>query len=62
MRKRYTYETLLADLTKLTPEQLNCDVTIFNYELDEYCSPNRLKFATPEETDVLDENHPYLTI
>lgn len=62
MRKTYTYEALMADLAKLTPEQLKCEVTVFDHEHDLFASTSRLKFATPEETDVLDENHPYFQI
>lgn len=57
-----TYKKLLAELQKLTEEQLNQDVAIWNsdYEIDEfYQSGVEFMFAT-EECQVLDVDHPII--
>jgi len=57
-----TYKELLAELQKLTEEQLNSDVAIWNsdYEIDEfYQSGVEFVFAT-EECQVLDVDHPII--
>ena len=51
-----TYDDLRVALDKLSPEQLECDVTI--------CQDNGeffpAKLFITDEADVLDENHPYI--
>jgi hypothetical protein len=58
-----TYAELLQELQKLTPEQLNQDVTVFISEQDEYY-PLKGDYPFPESDcdDVLDNGHRYLVI
>ena len=53
-----TYRELQKQLNTLfTEEQLDMDVTIYEYTVDEFFKATLLDFQG--ETDVLDENHPY---
>lgn len=54
-----TYGELLEVLNRMTPQQLQQDVTI--YDNDEYLGGWSLKTAG-DENDVLDTGHPYLYI
>ena len=56
------YRDLLIELQLLSPEQLNQDVTVLVREQDEYyplVPDYPWLFA---ESDVLDQDHPYLVI
>ena len=55
-----TYRELVEKIANLTEEQKNCDVTIYADEYDEYYSAK--DFLITDETDVLDSNHPYITL
>lgn len=55
-----TYKELLDLLNELDEEQLNMDVTIYDTEEDEFFKS--AGFNITDETDILDENHPYLTL
>jgi hypothetical protein len=45
----------------LTPEQRQTDVTVYRYNADEFYPVQGLLFASPYN-DVLDLDHPYITI
>lgn len=53
-----TYADLAAAISKMTPEQLEMDITIHTigefYPAELYC--------TDDEDDILDANHPYFKI
>jgi len=53
-----TYQDLLNALSKMTPEQLQCDVTVES-EYENECYPARLIFAS-DIHDSLDEDYPIL--
>ena len=57
-----TYRELREQLDKLSAEQLDMDVTIYDAEDDEFygCYSPNLQLNTSEDT--LDKEHPYLTI
>lgn len=61
------YETLLAAISKLTPEQLRMDVTIFDDENDEFYPIISFDISDDSKGNiepangVLDNGHPYLT-
>ncbi len=55
-----TWNQLAEKISTLTTEQQNTDVTVFDGNHGEYFGVNELSIATPEDTDVLDEGHPYL--
>lgn len=58
-----TYGELLKELQKLSPENLNQDVTIFVSEQDEYYPlMGDYPFCESQYDDVLDNGHRYLVI
>ena len=63
------YRELLEKLSKMTPEQLDLDVSVLLIETDEvFAVANLVTEWSPQEgtveqvQGVLDDNHPYLTI
>jgi hypothetical protein len=56
-----TYGVLLNQLSKLSKEQLDMTVTVYDAERDEFF-PVTSYDLTGKETDVLDRNHPVLSI
>ena len=57
-----TYAKLLEELKGLTPEQLNCDATIYLIDINEYFGIGGIDFTDEEDCDVLDNAHPILFI
>lgn len=59
-----TYKELLIEISKMTPEQQNSNVTVFVTGENEYytLADYPLVFSDPDVNDVLDANHPYLVI
>ena len=55
-----TYKKLQRELTRLTDEQLDTDVTILITDVEEFYQVKVLDFT--EEGDVLDAEHPILII
>ena len=55
-----TYNDLKNALTRLSPSQLNMDVTIYIEKDDEFFAAETIEIMS--ETDILDKNHPFLTI
>ncbi len=58
-RIEVTYRELIEQLEKLTEEQLDCTVTVHHLHHEEYHGAD---FDIVVESDVLDEDHPILTI
>jgi|TARA_Y100000310_G_scaffold56232_1_gene51586 hypothetical protein len=57
-----TYRKLALKILEMTGEQLDSDVTVFDYHANEFFPVEpRLSHAQAED-DILDENHPYLTV
>ena len=56
----FTYKDLLNSLLKLSEEQLDCDITIYDEETDEYHAAQLTMIITNE--DVLDTDHPVISI
>ena len=58
-----TFRDLQKALSKLNADQLNCDLISYSNLEDEWF-PFRaeLKIAKEEETDVVDDQHPYLVL
>ena len=57
-----TFRDLQKALSKLNDDQLNCDLILYG-TLDDEWFPFKCKLKiTGEETDVLDEQHPYLVL
>ena len=54
-----TYRELIEQLEKLTEEQLGCTVTVEHLYDQEYYPAD---FDIVVESDVLDEDHPIITI
>lgn len=57
---RITYKTLLNLLNRMSDEQLDCDVTIYDDVADEYLPGEML--ICGHQHDVLDDGHPYLRV
>lgn len=55
-----TYKELAAMIGIMNDEQQSCDATVYLSETDEYLPVN--KVGVQDEDDVLDKNHPFLTI
>ena len=53
------YKQLLEQLSTLNKEQLEMDVTVYDYGTDEYFAADDFVF-TSDRCDVLDENHPVM--
>lgn len=49
---------LKEKIKSMTPEQQNTNVTLYDYNDEEFCALEKVEFA--KETDVLDKDHPYL--
>jgi hypothetical protein len=56
-----TYRQLQDTIQNMTEEQKNCDVTVFDAEVDEYHPLGKIGFSD-DGCDVLDKNHPVLVI
>jgi len=56
-----TFRELKENLDSLSDEQLDCDLTVYDPNEQEFYGAN-LDLSTTEESDVLDKNHPYLAI
>ena len=57
-----TFRDLQEALSKLNDDQLSCDLISYSKLEDEWF-PFKAKLGiTGEETDVLDEEHPYLVL
>ena len=57
-----TYRQLLAELQTFTDEQLDCNVSVYDCDNEEYYPLQpEIAFAT-EDCQVLDPNHPILYI
>jgi hypothetical protein len=59
MSAQFKYRDLLAQLQAMTPEQLNCDVTLQDVDGEVY--PAALSFWD-EFDDRLDPNHPVICV
>lgn len=59
--KNPTYRDMLAWLNKLSTEQLDSNVTVYDLNTDEYIPVNSLYVLT-NTTNVSDEHHPILII
>lgn len=57
-----TYKDLLEELNKLTEEQLNQTVTIYEPYQDEYIAAVDTCVSTEFECDALDEGHFYIIL
>lgn len=59
-----TYKELMMEISRMTPEQQESDVTVFVTGVGEYFGllESPLVFSDPDINDVLDPNHPYLVI
>lgn len=55
-----TYKELRDKIDKMTDEQKNCDVTLFDSDIEEFFALDHLKFANENDCDVLDHGHPFL--
>ena len=56
-----TYAELKAHIETMDKEQLNQNVTVYLSNIDEMVPVNDIEYACKND-DVLDENHPFLTI
>lgn len=54
-----TYQQLKEELAKLTPEQLQMDVALFDYNMDEYFFAREMKISGSDDY-VLGLNHPFI--
>lgn len=54
-----TYKELTEKINALSSEQKNMDVTVYDYEQDEYFSGD---FDITVSSNVLDADHPVITI
>lgn len=57
-----TYEELRNWIDSLTPEQRNQSVTIYDNENDEFYPTHFCWISTKNDTDVIDENTPVISI
>jgi len=55
-----TWIQLLNHIAVMDTEQQNSNVTIYNEDIDEFFPVKDIDFS--REQDVLNENHPFLTI
>lgn len=55
-----TYRDLLAELSRMTDEQLSCDLTV-ELAIEDECIPAELRICGPNH-DVLDEDHPVIYV
>jgi hypothetical protein len=55
-----TYRRLLKALSKLSPQQLDCDVTV-ELGVEEECFPAEFRIADVEHY-TLDDNHPIIFV
>jgi len=54
----FTWKQLADIINQMTDEQKNTDVTVYTPEIDKYYQVTSLGIT--DETDTLDENHPFL--
>lgn len=57
-----TYRELKAELEKLSEFQLDCDVTVYDAQADEFYGDYSSEIHINYGTDVLDDQHPYFMI
>ncbi len=57
-----TFGELKAELSDLTEEQLDCDISVCIESQDEYFSGTNAEMTICEEDDVLDADHPFIYI
>jgi hypothetical protein len=55
---KITYRELLKELSKMTVEQLDCDVSVCGPDGEFY----EAELDFQDEDDVLDKDHPYLNV
>ena len=55
------YKELAAEILRMTQEQLEMDVTLYDRDTDEFRPVDCVSYTT-QVTDVLDENHPILNL
>lgn len=55
-----TYQQLLDYINLLSDDQKNSDVTIFDGDQGEFLPAKKLEITS--ENDILEENHPFITI
>ena len=60
MSAQFKYRDLLLQLQAMTAEQLNCDVTLMDTDMELY--PAGLFFWDGDEDDRLDDNHPVIGV
>lgn len=56
-----TYKELAKEISKLSPEQQECNVTVFVASVNEY-QPVTGELMVAVDTDILDAGHPVLQI
>lgn len=57
-----TYREMLQALSSLSSDQLDMDASIFLTVEEEYFPVSSFSVVKANETDVLDEDHPFFTI
>lgn len=62
-----TYKQLAEKIAQMNEEQLNCDISIYHPECDEFYEiANSVEFAIDDDENswagILDEGHPYFTL
>lgn len=57
-----TYRELRLQLEMLSEEQLDCDVTVYDGDSDDFFVCHAAELEIHGETGALDDKHPYLTI
>lgn len=55
-----TYKELAESILRFTPEQQNCDVSVFVTDLDEFLPLDCISCAS--NLQELDDNHPILNV
>ena len=56
------YRDLLTKLQSLTPDQLECHVAVYSIPDDEMFGVDCVGFTLAPDNDVVDEDHPVITI
>lgn len=57
-----TYLELKKMIESLSPEQQNMDVTVYDWNLEQYFPAEEFLISDESFNDCLDNGHPYLTI
>lgn len=57
-----TYLELKQMIESLSPEQQNMDVTVYDWNLEQYFPAEEFLISDESFNDCLDNGHPYLTI